>query len=46
MGMKITKTNDKKVNTPKKNQNKKTKVKTKNTKCVRSKHKQIFIAMK
>jgi hypothetical protein len=50
--MKITKTNDKRIGLkltpkhPKKNQNKNTKAKTKNKKCVGSKYKQIFIAMK
>lgn len=53
MGMKITKTNDKRIglnitlkhqkNT---NQNKNTKAKTKNKKCVRSKYKQIRLYFK
>lgn len=52
MGMKTTKTNDKKIYlnlNPKHkthDQNKNTKAKIKNTKCVRPKYKHIFITMK
>jgi hypothetical protein len=45
-GMKIAKTNDKRLGLKWKDQNKNIKVEIKNTKCAKTKYKQIFIAMK